>query len=204
MIEDLKDLLGPRSIGVKINGNSYPFLNKPEREMKFCEAVNYSFQLPLQIDNDTLGCPGARRSLGFDKHSDELIQKIAKNTQIPASYIRNTFEDIPVIDQQIDHLILGIPGDLEEDIIPDLYISYTSPKNIMRLMHLMAKDRLKPVLPPYSFNSICGIVFSKAYQEQQVMISFGCPESREFGGVKDEEVIVGIPHALAAKLTTRH
>jgi uncharacterized protein (DUF169 family) len=204
MIDELKNLLGQRCTGVKINGDSYPFLNKPEREMKFCEAVNYSFQLPLQIDNNTLGCPGARRSLGFDEHREELILKIAKNTQIPASYIRNTFEDIPVIQQQIDHLILGIPGDLEESIIPDLYISYTSPKNIMRLMHLMAKDRSKPVLPPYSFNSICGIVFSKAYQEQRVMISFGCPESREFGGVKDGEVIVGIPYALAGKLTLHH
>jgi uncharacterized protein (DUF169 family) len=201
MINDLKNLLGPRCTAVKINGDSYPFLNKPEREMKFCEAVNYSFQLPLQINNNTLGCPGARRSFGFDAHTDELIQKIAENTGIPASYIRKTFEDIPVVQTQIDHLVLGIPNDLEEDITPDLYISYTSPKNIMRLMHRMAKDQSKPMLPPYSFNSICGIIFSKAYQEQRVMISFGCPESREFGGVKDEEVIVGIPHALAGKLT---
>lgn len=102
MIDKVKDYFGARSTSVMINGHSYPFLNKPEREVRFCEAVHYSFNLPIEINDQTLSCPGARRTFGYDN--------------------------------------------------------------------------------------------------QEITISFGCPESRNFGGVEKDEAIVGIPYKMAKTL----
>jgi len=199
MLEKIKEFFGPRSTGIKINGDHYSFLNQPQREVKFCEAVYHSFQLPLQIDGSNLGCPGARRSLGFDNTSGDLAGLISSNTGIPYRYIRKILEDIPVISTPINNVVLGIPEGLEEDIRPDIYITYAQPDRVMRLMHLLARKKEQPLLPACSIHSICGNVFSRALEHQKAAASFGCPESRQYGGVKKDEVIVGIPANLAGK-----
>ncbi|MCF8307820.1 MAG: DUF169 domain-containing protein, partial [Bacteroidales bacterium] len=38
------------------------------------------------------------------------------------------------------------------------------------------------------------------FRDEDVTVSFGCPESREYGGVNKDEVVVGIPYSLAHKL----
>ena len=199
MLEKMKDFFGPRCSAIKINGDNYAFLNQPQREVKFCEAVYHSFQLPLQIDASIVNCPGARRSLGFDHSSGDLAGLISTNTAIPYKYINKALEDIPVISTPINNLILGITEDLEEEIYPDIYITYTQPDKVMKLMHLLARKKMQPLFPAYSIHSICGNVFSRALEQQRITVSFGCPESRQFGGVKEDEVIVGIPGKLAGK-----
>jgi len=47
--------------------------------------------------------------------------------------------------------------------------------------------------------SICGNVFANCYANQNVSVSFGCPESRKHGGVDKEEVIIGFPASVARK-----
>jgi len=197
MLEKMKDFFGPRCTAIQINGDTYAFLNQPQREVKFCEAVYHSFQLPLQIDGSILGCPGARRSLGFDHSSRDLAGMISSHTGIPYRYINTALEDIPVISTPINNVILGITEDLEEQIRPDMYITYTQPDKVMKMMHMLARKKLQPVFPAYSIHSICGNVFSRGLEQQRITVSFGCPESRQFGGVKDDEVIVGIPGKMA-------
>ncbi len=199
MTEQLQEWLGPKCTGIKINGQNYHFLNQPQRQVKFCEAVHYSFKLPLQITNQTLGCPGARRSFGFDQPGAELTAMISENTGIPFDYVEDALDKIPVMDPAVENIVLGIPQDLEEEINPDLYISYTHPDNVMRLIHHLARYEIKPLISPYSIHSICGNVFAKAYHQQEVTVSFGCPESRNYGGVAPDQVIVGIPGALAKR-----
>jgi len=199
MIEKMKDFFGPRCSAIKINGESYPYLNQPQREVKFCEAVYHSFQLPLQIDASVLGCPGARRSLGFDHSSRDLAGVISSNTGIPYKYIQTALDDIPVVSTPIHNVTLGITEDLEEEIQPDMYITYTQPDKVMKMMHMLARKKVQPVFPAYSIHSICGNVFSRGLEQQKITVSFGCPESRKFGGVQKDEVIIGIPFKSAEK-----
>ncbi|SRR6056297_2714722 len=199
MIDQLKKIFGVKCTGISINGLSERFLNHPGKKMKFCEAVHHSFDLPLEITDKNLGCPGARRSIGFDNQSDELVKMISGNTGIPENYISDSFKDIPIIQTKVNNLILGIPEDMEEEIKPDVFIIYTIPEKIMKFIHQLAGLKIKPYLPPYSLNSICGNVFARAYQDEKITISFGCPESRNFGGVEKEEVVIGLPASYAEK-----
>ncbi|MBS3807997.1 MAG: DUF169 domain-containing protein [Bacteroidales bacterium] len=67
------------------------------------------------------------------------------------------------------------------------------------MMHMLARKKEQSLFPAYSIHSICGNVFSRGLEQQKITVSFGCPESRQFGGVQDDEVIVGIPGRLANK-----
>ena len=194
MIDQLKEVVGHRCSGVKINGESENFLNQPNKKMKFCEAVNHSFEVPLRIVNENMICPGARRALGFERNSGELIAKISEHTEIPASYIQKTMQEVPAIPVQINHLIMGITAKMEEDLAPDVYIVFTQPARIMQVIQALARQKERPHLLPFSLHSICGSVFSKSYVENDILVSFGCPDSRAYGGVRDDEVVAGIPY----------
>ena len=193
MINQLKELFGPRCTGIKMNGESENFLNQPNKKMKFCEAVNHSFKVPLRIVNDNMVCPGARRALGFERDNGDLVAKIAEHTEVPVSYIRKTMQEVPVVPVHIDHLIMGVTAEMEKEITPDVYIVLTKPARIMQLIQILARQEAKPHFLPFCLHSICGSIFSKSYVENDILVSFGCPDSRRYGGVRDDEVVVGIP-----------
>jgi len=197
IINELKEFFGPKCSGIKINGEPNTFFNEPKKPMKFCEAVNYSFNVPIIMKENILDCPGARRSLGFDRDSDKLAKTISKNAHMPRDYIRELLNDVPVINTTIKNILMGITADMGENTIPDVYIIYTRPDKIMKFIHTLTRMKIKPKIPPYNLNSICGSVFSRAYQNREITISFGCPDSRKYGGVKNDEVILCLPNEYA-------
>jgi uncharacterized protein (DUF169 family) len=89
---------------------------------------------------------------------------------------------------------------MENDLQPDLYIMYVQPLWITDLMYNLARIAVKPSIPPYSFLSVCGNVFANCYLNHVVSISFGCPESRKYGGIRKNEIVVGLPFKIACSL----
>ncbi len=197
LFDELRNFFGPRCTAVKVNGEPYNFVNYPQKILKFCEAVHFSFQVPVQINKDNIDCPGARRNLGFDRNTDELAKNISINADMPYSYIREILDEIPPVEKPVDNIILGQSGELLDEIVPDVYIIYTKPVIITRFIHQLTRMKMQPFIPPFSLNSICANIFARSYQSGEITISFGCPDSRNHGGVKDEEVIVGIPFEKA-------
>ena len=197
MINNLKALFGKKCSGIKINPPGLRPINIPEKRMKFCEAVDYSFKVPIQIHKHNLDCPGARRNVGFDKEDDKLAKSISDNTHIPLKYILLALQKIPIAKTNVYNIALGLTEEMEQLVQPDLFIIYTQPVNIMQIIHNYAKMGIQPVISPYSLLSICGNVFIRSYQEQNINISFGCPESRKFGGIDNEEIVVGVPYEMA-------
>ncbi|MFP4042700.1 MAG: DUF169 domain-containing protein [Bacteroidales bacterium] len=196
MINQMKSIFGNKCTGIKLNTGEYKFLNKPAMQMKFCEAVNYSFTVPIELKRGKIECPGARRSLGIDREDNQLTKIISENTQIPVSYIKNGLANIPVLKNPISNITFGITEEMEDELRPDVFIAYTSPEQIMKFMHQAACLKIQPKIPPYSLHSICGNVFSRVYEDNVISISFGCPESRKYGGVDANEAIIGIPYDL--------
>ena len=192
MIKELKKIVGDRCSAININGN-ISGINIPSKQMKLCEALSYSFNVPLQINKDKIGCPGAKRSMGIDNDNQKLGAFISENTTIPLSFIKEAFEHIPTLDSDFSHINLGITEDIETALPPDLFVVYVAPSAITRIMHVFAKHKIQPEIPPYSLFSVCGNVIANTYMNKVVSISFGCPESRKYGGVKDNEVVIGIP-----------
>ena len=196
MIEKLKARFGNKCSGIKINALDLCPVNIPEKSMKFCEAIDYSFKVPIRINENNLDCPGARRNVGFDKEDDKLAKAISDNTHIPFNYVLSSLQKIPILMKKAYNITLGITEEMEKFIQPDVFIIYTQPVNIMQIIHYYAKKKIKPVISPYSLLSICGNVFVRSYQDENINISFGCPESRECGGVDNEEIVIGIPYEM--------
>lgn len=200
MIDKLKARFGNKCSGIKINASKPGFINIPERPVKFCEAVYHSFNVPVQINKNNLFCPGARRNMGFDKGDNKLAKAISENNNIPLNFILASLKKIPKLKNEPYNITLGITEEMEECIKPDVYIIYTQPVHSMKIIHECAKMKIQPVMSPYSLLSICGNVFVRSYQDKNITISFGCPESGKLGGVNKNEIIIGIPYKIAHKL----
>lgn len=196
MIDELKKIFGPKCSAININGETKEFFNVPSKQMKFCEAVNYSFNIPVRLLSENLGCPGARRSIGFDTNDQQLAKTISENNKITLPFVIDALNSIPAL-QNIRHINLGITEYMEKETEPDLYILYVKPGMITSLIHTLAKNKIIPSIPPYSLLSVCGNVFANCYVKHSVSISFGCPESRKYGGIGEKEVILGLPYASA-------
>ena len=191
---ELKKNFGRRCTGIKINGEYIQPVNKPSKKMRFCEAVNYSFDVPIQITSDNLGCPGARRSMGYNNNDIQLSGLIAENNGIPLLHVEESLMVIPRMDTEIFNVTMGMLNDMEKDVPPDMYIIYTKPEKVTKLMYQYARKNKKLSVPPVLFLSVCGNVFVNTFLNQTCSISFGCPESRVNGGINEDEVIVGIPY----------
>ena len=199
MINKLKKYFGPKCTSLYVNSDFKEFINIPLKQMKFCEAVDQSFKVPLRLNAGNLGCPGARRCIGFKNDNIQLASKISDEHNIPVEFIHTALEKIPTL-KGISHIDLGLTECIENDLQPDLFIMYVKPFKITELMHKLSKMALIPSVPPYTFLSVCGNLFANCYLNQKVTISFGCPESRESGGIGENEIVVGLPFSIAENL----
>ncbi len=199
MIDKIKKNFGPKCAAINVNGEINEFINVPSKQMKFCEAVNCSFNIPLRLNFDNLGCPGARRCIGFDNDDKHLANGISGNNNIPVHFVLDALDNVSKL-KDIRHINLGLTEDMERDTKSDLYIVYVKPDSITAMMHNLAKHNIMPLMPPYSILSVCGNVFANCYISQSVSISFGCPESRKHGEIEKNEVVMGIPYKIALDL----
>lgn len=199
MINELKEKFGSKCSAINING-TIPKINVPAKQMKLCEAVHHSFCIPIQINNKNLGCPGARRSMGFDLDDLKLAKTISQSNDIPISFIYEALNNIPSLNNETIHINLGITQEMEKRLPPDLFIIYVQSFRITEIMHLLAKQGIQPSLSNYSLLSICGNVLANCYCNTLLSASFGCPESRKYGGIEESEVVVGIPANLVKHL----
>ncbi|MBN2348413.1 MAG: hypothetical protein JXJ22_06230, partial [Bacteroidales bacterium] len=129
MIDKLKNIFGSKCSAININGETTEFINVPSKQMKFCEAVHYSFNIPVRLINENLGCPGARRCIGFDNNDRQLAQTISGNNKIPSSFIMNALNNIPTL-HDVRHINLGITGYMEKETRLDLFILYVKPDRV--------------------------------------------------------------------------
>jgi uncharacterized protein (DUF169 family) len=145
---------------------------------------------------------GAARNLGFSPlKDDEIAVHISENTGIPLAFVQDMLANTPSIKARLENVYLGITEEMERAYKPDYYIVYTNPLKIMCLINdLSRKQKKRPLITPYSLLSICGNVFARSYHSGAICISFACPESRKYGGVGKNEVVVGFPEARLHEL----
>ncbi len=190
-LNQIRNLLGEKQTGIKINSLQASNYNSPKKPMRFCEAVVSSLHSPLIIHKDDIDCLGAQRSFGFYRNDIKLAAQISEESNIPIRFILKALNEIPVINHPVKNIILG---SLEK---PDVTIAFVKPDKITQLILLYAAHfEEKPLITPYFFMSVCGNIVAQTYNTDKICISFGCPESRKFGGVLEDEVIVGIPNSL--------
>jgi len=197
--EKLRKVFGRRFTLVNLNGEVFEHINVPQKELKFCEAVHYSFDVPIRLNRVNLYCPGARRSMGFDENDGMLAGTIANNHRLPDSEVTESLRKIPVI-KMVKHINLGLTEAMTGDITPDLLIAYLQPEKVTGLMQWLARKGVGLNIRPFFLLSVCGSVAAACYTEQEASISFGCQDSRKFGGLQADEVVLGIPWKIALEM----
>jgi uncharacterized protein (DUF169 family) len=200
MISLLKRRFGSKCLGLKVNYNK-DIAYSPIKPIRFCEAVNDAFKTPLLFDPQNLICIGGRRSLGLLLDDKELAQHISAESGIALQTAKRALNEIPKMNTPIHNVLMGIDENLEKEVQPDLYILYISPKEFMDLSRdYILKTNEFPIVKPFSFLSVCGNVFISTFKSANMSVSFGCPESRSYGGVKDNHVVVGLPYNRCVQL----
>lgn len=166
-------------------------------KLRFCEAVSKSKSEPVLITPDLLDCPGALLSLGWgdEDMEDKVIMEMAEKRCITEQRAEELLKKAPRLNKGMK--MVGFQTSSE----PDVLINYALPETVMKFLFALENfdgGSYKPELS--QITTVCGGVAVKAYLTGQVCLSFGCPDSRKFGGVSSDRLVIGIPYLLAKKL----
>jgi uncharacterized protein (DUF169 family) len=163
------------------------------KPVRFCEAVYKSQKKAISLSFSNICCDGARRCFGWLKDNDaKLAQKLAEITGIDQDIACELIKSVPVLNEKFSGISIG------RNIVGDIYISYASPESAMKLVRSWQTITGRNLDMEISgIMSVCGNVAVKSYINQKISISFGCPDSRKYGGIAKEQLIIGVPHKVA-------
>jgi len=164
--------------------------------VRFCEAVYKAQKKTVSLSLSNVCCQGAKRCLGWLKNNDvKLAQMLSEKTGIHQKVARELVRKVPVLNDKFSGISLG------KDIDGDVYISYASPESAMKLVRSWQKMTGQNLDTEVSgIMSVCGNVAVKSYIDQKISISFGCPDSREYGSIEKGRLVIGLPHKVALRI----
>ncbi len=187
---------GEQWTGVVFHHKSTPAGNLASRPMRLCEAIAESYAQPLILPSELIECPGAHRSLALGWfNSDELAYEISQKTNMPQIMVNRAVKSTPCLNFPIAALTLG---KLES---PDVVVSYLRPNAAMKIIRRWQEVNGREIATKLStFMAVCGGVVVKAHKLREICFSFGCPDSRKYGKIEDDKLIIGMPYQLAKQL----
>jgi len=167
--------------------------------VRFCEAVYKAQKKSVALSFDNVCCDGARRCFGWLKNNDmKLAKRLSQKTAIDQDVAYELIKNVPVLNENIVGISLGT------NIQGDVYISYANPESAMKLVRDWQKMTSQNLRVEISgIMSVCGNVAVRSCLGQSISISFGCPDSRELGGIEKEQLVIGIPYNIASSLCSR-
>jgi len=191
----LEERIGGRWTGITFDGDNAVEENFAKRRMRLCEAIKESYTRPIVLTQDLIGCPGALRSLGWATNlDDDIARKIAEETGTSLDTARKLVINTP-------NLKRGVSVTLGSNNSPDVAISYVQPEAAMRLVRLWQQVRGTDLdIAASSVMAVCGSVVAKAYMTNQICLSFGCPDSRKYGAIGRDRLVIGLPVSMIRDL----
>lgn len=194
VVDAFQQRFGGRWIGVKFYYDDLPTSNEnPISDARFCEAITRSLIQPVLLTPENLNCHGARYVFGWDETvKAEMVEKFHLQEGFSESKAKELVQNLPKINGPLKGIGLNIRTN------PDLLLSYLQPGQVMKLLrsyHVYFGKDLNVDLS--SIVSVCGHVAVEAVIKQQITLSFGCKDSREYGGITRDRVAIGVPVELA-------
>jgi uncharacterized protein (DUF169 family) len=191
----LEEVIGGRWTGIKFHRKNAPNDNLAEKPMRLCEAIKDSHRSPIVLTQNLISCPGALRSLGWMTHNEHnLARKIAEATGTKLEITQKLVADTP-------HLEGGASVTVGTNALPDIIVCYAQPEAAMRLVRqwqIVYGSALD--VAASTVMSVCGNVVVKAYMTGRICLSFGCPDSREYGAIGRDRLVIGLPTRLITDL----
>jgi uncharacterized protein (DUF169 family) len=184
----LETAIGGRWTGIAFEKNSNLKGNIAKRPMRLCEAIKEAYTSPVVLTKELINRPGALRSLSWSTDEEEMIaEKIAEETGAKVEAIRKLVDNMPRLKAEDSITIGSIPRS-------GIAVSYTQPVAAMRLVRQwQLKHGSDLNIAASTLMSVCGSIVARAYITGQICMSFGCPDSREHGGIGKDELVVGVP-----------
>ena len=163
-----------------------PGFNLENERLRFCEAVNKAKLKPLLLNRENINCPSALYVFGWNDKSN-LVKYCVRKRIFSHNEISQLVNYLKSLDSSIKYLGLNTDED------PDLIISYLSPEQVMRILRIYFDYKKIPLTLEVSpLMSVCGSVV-KSFLEDKINISFGCEDSRKYGNIGRDRLVISIP-----------
>jgi len=169
----------------------------PREPLRFCEAVCQARRGYVDLLPETIRCEGAKRAFGWTLDEEEgLALHLSEKTGIDAARARELVRQVPVLADLYAGIRVGNCAD------PDVLVTYVRPEAAMRLIRLWETATGHSLHADISsIMAVCGNAVVKAHVSQSISVSFGCPDSRQYGGIQPEELVVAVPTGLLDRFT---
>ncbi len=194
----LEKMIGGRWHGVSILSSNAKYKEgflSPHVD-RFCEVIEMACVHKILLDPSQFTCPGARYAFGCGTDlKEKMIQKLVDQKGYSSAYAEKLIEETPHC-----HIKPGAIG-INMRNEPSVLVARLQPEQVMRLIQVYQRKLEKSFQTEISsVISACGNVTVKAVQIQDMVISFGCDDSREFGSLSRHSLFAGLPYSLAEKL----
>jgi len=164
----------------------------PRGVLRFCEAVRQVGQARIDLSPEMIRCEGAKRAFGWMKNKDEgLVLHLSEKTGIKSDRAQELVRQVPVLGYSYSGIRVGNCAN------PDVLVTYARPEAAMRLVRLWETATGHSLrVDISSIMAVCGNAVVRAYMSQSISISFGCPDSRQYGGIQPDEMVIAVPTGL--------
>ena len=161
-------------------------------DVRFCEALLKAKTSSGILTSSSISCPGAKYAFNWDKQIEvDIIHECSKKRKTSEAFIKSLIGNVPKLES--DFPAIG----LNTDARPDVLISYLQPVQVMRLIKCYENHPGKDIhVDVSSLMSVCGNIAVRSFLSQQFSISFGCDDSRLYGKIPRDRLVVGIPYDL--------
>ncbi|MGZ7109058.1 MAG: DUF169 domain-containing protein [Methanobacterium sp.] len=197
---ELKERLGldksPVAIKFVLREEDIPEgIEKIDANIRHCEMVQKAAQgETFYATAEEQMCKGGSSALGLEETPEkiktgEFYQSLGRFSSLGSA--KRTMESIPRIDPIMKAIIYSPLESIKYD--PDVVVVISNPAQAMRLAQAMIYTRGGRVEASFSgIQSVCADAVAGPFINNTANFTVGCSGSRQFAGIKEEEVIVGM------------
>lgn len=197
---ELKDKLGltksPVAIKFVLREEDIPEgIKKIDGNIRHCEMVQRAAQGGIfYATSEEQMCKGGAAAIGLMEAPDaiktgEFYQSLGRFKSLGSA--KRTMEEIPKIDPMMKAVIYAPLEDIKFD--PDVIVIICKPAQAMKLSQAMIYTRGGRLEVSFSgIQSVCADAVAGPFTTNTPNITLGCSGSRQFAGIEEDEVIIGM------------
>lgn len=192
-------------VGVKFcfDEDPLPEAALPGSQLRYCEAVGRTMSSSGQmlLNGESISCNAAREMLGLMDcmhcKIDECVKELVDAGRfVDEDAVVKALSSIPRLGKRPKAILLSA-----YDTVPDVYVLYLRPEEFMKIVQAYQRihgDEMR--IDVSGVAPVCGNCTVRPFVTNRICVSFGCNDSRKYGGIEGDELVVGIPRQMAESI----